>query len=263
MMITFQRQIESVGSHQALISRPADGVQRRCSCIRFHRRRRLRVEADRGQVTNRQTLRAEATLSALCIQKQWDPRRLRGPRQTSWNYSFPPTGSDCTAHTAGLRLLTAQTVCYHDYIFSSPANKGLKESRGEVLVRVLLEWAVSDGENWPQNARVNLRKNIHTEFACFCTGWQTAEEWFHLKSNEECSSTGLQSALNGKTATFMWALWDGIITHRWQGCSALYSGFKDHSEYWGQGCHHKSQRLRLWFQIWHYIYITDSRRLSM
>lgn len=49
MMITFQRRIESVGSHQALISGPADGVQRRCGRIRFHRRR---VEADRGQVTD-------------------------------------------------------------------------------------------------------------------------------------------------------------------------------------------------------------------
>lgn len=39
MMITFQRQIETVGSHQALISRVADRVQRRCSRIGFHRRR--------------------------------------------------------------------------------------------------------------------------------------------------------------------------------------------------------------------------------
>lgn len=131
MMITFQRQIESVGSHQALISRPADRVQRRCSCIRFHRRRRLRVEADRGQVTNRQTLRAEATLSALCIQKQWDPRRLRGTRQTSWNYSFPPTGSDCTAHTAGLRLLTAQTVCLSRlHILITCEQRAERKSRG-------------------------------------------------------------------------------------------------------------------------------------
>ncbi len=36
-LITFKRQIESVGSHQALISRIADGVQRRSSCIRLHR----------------------------------------------------------------------------------------------------------------------------------------------------------------------------------------------------------------------------------
>lgn len=36
-MIMFQRQIETVGSHQALISTVADRVKRRCSRIRFHR----------------------------------------------------------------------------------------------------------------------------------------------------------------------------------------------------------------------------------
>lgn len=40
-MITFQRQIESVGLHRALISRLADRAEWRCSCIRFHRRQRV------------------------------------------------------------------------------------------------------------------------------------------------------------------------------------------------------------------------------
>lgn len=166
MMITFQRQIESVGSHQALISRPADGVQRRCSCIRFHRRRRLRVEADRGQVTNRQTLRAEATLSALCIQKQWDPRRLRGPRQTSWNYSFPPTGSDCTAHTAGLRLLTAQTVCLSRlHILITCEQRAERKSRGgsrqgAAGVSRVWRWKLA-AERSRQPPKKTSRQNLH------------------------------------------------------------------------------------------------------
>lgn len=65
-----------------------------------------------------------------------------------------------------------------------------------------------------------------------------------------------------KMATFVSALWDNIITFRWQGCRALYSEYKDHREYWGECCHHKSQRLKLWFQIWHYISITQSNRRS-
>lgn len=47
MMIMFQRQIETVGSHQALISTAADGAKRRCDRIRFHRRRG-RVPRHRG-----------------------------------------------------------------------------------------------------------------------------------------------------------------------------------------------------------------------
>lgn len=39
MMITFRRQIETVGSHQALISRVADRGQRRCCHTGFHRQR--------------------------------------------------------------------------------------------------------------------------------------------------------------------------------------------------------------------------------
>lgn len=35
MMITFSRQIETIGSHQALISRVAERVQRRCSVSDF------------------------------------------------------------------------------------------------------------------------------------------------------------------------------------------------------------------------------------
>lgn len=71
----------------------------------------LCVEAERGRVTDRYTMRVKATPSALCIQKQWDLGRPRGPRQTLWNYSFPPTSSDCSSPTAGPLPLTAQTVC--------------------------------------------------------------------------------------------------------------------------------------------------------
>lgn len=53
-----------------------------------------------------------------------------------------------------------------------------------------------------------------------------------------------------KMATFMSALWD---TLRWQGSTALYSGYKDHREYSGQDRHHKSGCLKLWFEIRHYI----------
>lgn len=126
MMITFQRQIESVGLHRALISRVSDRVERRCSCIRFHRRQRASRQR-RGQVTNRQALRAKATPSALCIQKQWDPGRQRGPRQTCWNYSFPPTGSGCTTlRLPALCCWRLKLSAYHNYTISLPANKKLK-----------------------------------------------------------------------------------------------------------------------------------------
>lgn len=39
MMITLRRRIETVGSHQALISKVADGGQRRCCRTGFHRQR--------------------------------------------------------------------------------------------------------------------------------------------------------------------------------------------------------------------------------
>lgn len=39
MMITLRRQIQTVGSHQALISRVADRGQRRCCRTGFHRQR--------------------------------------------------------------------------------------------------------------------------------------------------------------------------------------------------------------------------------
>lgn len=51
MMVTFQRQIESFGSHQALISRVAGRVQRRYICIRFHRRQRVLRQTEAGLQT--------------------------------------------------------------------------------------------------------------------------------------------------------------------------------------------------------------------
>ncbi len=138
---------------------------------------------------------------------------------------------------------------------------------------MLLEWSkvclskqqfVSDSEIGHRTL-VSTQKNIQPKFACFCASRQIAEEWFHLKSNEEYSGAGPQSSIgeceNGKWQHLCQRCGDSIITLRWQGSTALYSGYRDQNEYCCQGCHHKSQRLKLWFQIWHFIYITESDRL--
>lgn len=102
MMIMFQGQIEAVGSHQALISKAADSVQRCCRRISFHRRQGCVLRPGYKQTDTASEGHAKCTLHSV---------PGRGPRQTLWNYSFPPTCSDCTTQTsAGLPLLTAQTV---------------------------------------------------------------------------------------------------------------------------------------------------------
>lgn len=125
MMITFQRQIESVGLHQALISRVADRVERRCSCIRFHRRQRaLRQREARLQTDRQCERRPRQAHSALknneILGGYGDPDRHRGI------IHFHPL-----AQTAPRRLLAS--LCwrlklsgYHNCTISSPMNKKLK-----------------------------------------------------------------------------------------------------------------------------------------
>lgn len=83
MMITLQRQIESVGLHQPLIGRVADRVQRRCSCIRFHRRQRaLRQREARLQTDRHRERRPRQVHSAFkhneILGGYGDPDRHRG-----------------------------------------------------------------------------------------------------------------------------------------------------------------------------------------
>lgn len=207
MMITLQRQIESVGLHQPLIGRVADRVQRRCSCIRFHRRQRaLRQREARLQTDRHRERRPRQVHSAFkhneILGGYGDPDRHRGI------IHFHPL-----AQTAPRRLLAS--LCwrlklsgYHSCTIS-PMNKKLRwKSEAEShQVAVGVKQSVTVRLQFVAGSKIGRWMLTSTyrrlkKFACFCAGQQIAEEWFHLKSNEECPGAapqlGFVKRANGK-----------------------------------------------------------------
>lgn len=192
MVITFHRQIETVGSHRALISRWSAETSR---SSRISQTTRLSVKAQKGQVTNSQTPRVKATPSALCIQKQWDPGRLRGPRQTLWNYSFPPTSSDCwppsTDGSNCLLIASARSSLEpslsltKDWAKKPKADPHQRAAAVRQSASVKLQF-VSDSKighktltstyKKKRGEKSSLSQNLNVSPSC-----HIAEEWFHFK----------------------------------------------------------------------------------
>lgn len=239
---------------------------------------RLNVEAEKGQVTNRQTLRVKATPSALRIQKQWESD-LGGWGDRDRHCGIIHFHSDCTTQTAGLPLRMDRTVWLARVTFTIKTSPSWGWTKRQHRFWWNEEkWQFVPGSNWQQNAHkrklrfsqhlhvcaqvVKKLKNDLISNKTRCTQAQGLS--FQLKRGvlRRRTSVRLQRESEWEMAKFMSALWDDVITFRWQGRRALYSVYKDHSEYWGQDCHYKPQCLKLWFQIWHYIYNTESNRHS-
>lgn len=142
MMIMFQRQIETVGSHQALISRVADRAKRRCNRIRFHRRQGC-VSRQRG---------ARLQTDKRC---KWRPHQvhcafrnneiLGGWGDPDRHYEiihFHPL-----AETTGLLVLTAQTVWLSQAHILHPTysvmNKRLNQSQKHICQDIACWWQQS------------------------------------------------------------------------------------------------------------------------
>lgn len=152
MMITFLRQIKTVGWHWALIRRVADRAQTTetqqavldfMKVVRRGRKRPgYRQTHKRTHAHSlRQTLRAEATPSALCIQKQWDPGRAAGT-QTDIVELFISNQAAQTAPRrppASLRWLLFKLSGYHKHVLplTYPVrNKRVSSSLRHILIRV-------------------------------------------------------------------------------------------------------------------------------
>lgn len=159
---------------------------------------RLSVNAEKGQVTNSQTAWVKATPSTLCIQKQWDLGRLRGPRQTLWNYSFPPTSSDRSASLCWRLKLSA--YCKYTFLLKpslSLTKDWAKKNLMQILIRVLLRrWGkvhlsscslfltvklATKHSHQPQKKdkkkqETSLSQNLNVSLSC-----HIAEEWFHFE----------------------------------------------------------------------------------
>lgn len=170
MMTTFQRQIETVGLHQAFISRAADRVQRRCSRIGFHRRRGcvLRQREARLQTDRHCEGRPRQVHSAFrnneILGGRGDPDRHRGiihfhpPAQTA---PRRPQASPCW----WLKLSG-----YHKCTFSLKPTPSWTKDWTRVEGRFSSGCCWSEANcicqatvccwqgNWPQSAHINLKK---------------------------------------------------------------------------------------------------------
>lgn len=203
----------------------------------------------------------KATPSTLCIQKQWDLGRLRGPRQTLWNYSFPPTSSDRSASLCWRLKLSA--YCKYTFLLKpslSLTKDWAKKNLMQILIRVLLRrWGkvhlsscslfltvklATKHSHQPQKKdKKKARNKPGPKFECFSKlshSWGMISFWIKWGSGPQSSLGVCLCVCEWKMATFMSVLWDNIITFRWLGSRALYSQYKDHGEYWGEGCHLKS-----------------------
>lgn len=197
MMIKFQRQIETVGSHHPFISRVADRVQRRCSHIRFHRRRgcvsrqrETRLQTDRH--CKRRPRHVHSAFRNNDILGGWgDPDRYCGI------IHFHPL-----AQTAPRRLLAS--LCwqlklsgYPKCTFSiQPPLSGTKDwtkvegrfssgccwseanfmSSHSSLVKLATECS-----HQPTKRKGKKKIEPQPKFACFCTSHHIAVEWFLFK----------------------------------------------------------------------------------
>lgn len=159
-------------------------------------------------------------------QKQWDPGRLRGT-QTAIVEFFISTHrlrqqhTDCWPPSAdGLNCLVIATTQPHRLW-----TKTLKWSRRQGPISLLPKWSkacLSSYSLWlpvklatERSRQPTESKNLHAS-----ARQQIAEEWFHLKSNEENPGGGLQSGFAKHTNGNKWD------TLRWQGSTALHSGYK-------------------------------------
>lgn len=120
MMITFQGQIKTVGSHQALISKVADRVQRRCSRIGFRRRRGCALSQREARLQTDTASQGHAC--ALCIQKQWDPGRLGDPRQTLWIIHFHSLAQTAPRRPLASLCWRLKLSGYHKHTFPLKPN---------------------------------------------------------------------------------------------------------------------------------------------
>lgn len=162
MMITFQRQIESVGLHRALISRASDRVERRCSCIRFHRRQRTRGREGARLQTDRHCERRPRQ-----VHSAFKNNEIRGgngdPDRHVGIIHFHPLAqtaprSDCQPSSAdGLNCLLITTTQSHRLRTKSWSESwrqnliggavGVKQSVSVRLRFCGWQW------NWPQDAQ--------------------------------------------------------------------------------------------------------------